>query len=187
MGAGRLIKCCCACVKRQVGSCVGNKVLLCLCQATSGFVRRSPPARNPDPHRPLRLRCQHALHSNRSRTFSPAGRRRSPSGFAARPHRPSLPPPPSPPPASRYLLSRGPGSEEDEQWLTRCSSVPCAPTCSPIPPAPPAAAQRPQGRPQGQQVPSPAHRRKHLSVRSRNNPLFRGNEGKSFGLGCCTE
>ena len=100
------------------------------------------------------------------------------------------PRPQSPPPASRYLLLRGAGSEEDEQWLIRCSSVPCAPTCSSIPPASPAAAQRYQGRPQpqGQQVPSPAHRRKHLSARSQSNPsLIRGNERNSFGLGCCAE
>ena len=168
-----------------------NKVLLCSCQATSGFVRRtkSPPAKNPDPHRPLRLRCQHALAFQSLPHLVPCRPTTFTIGicFPA----PSLPRPQSPPPASRYLLLRGAGSEEDEQWLIRCSSVPCAPTCSPIPPASPAAAQRPKGRPQGQQVPSPAHRRKDLSVRSQFTksilPSFVEMKGKSFGLRCCAE
>ena len=127
------------------------------------------------------------LHSNLSRTLSPAGRRRLPSGFASRPHR-RVPSPLHLPAAISSCAGRA--RRRMSKWLTRCSSVPCAPTCSSIPPASPAAAQRYQGRPQpqGQQVPSPAHRRKHLSPRSQSNPsLIRGNERNSFGLGCCAE
>jgi len=79
----------------------------------------------------------------------PSGRRRAPSGFAARPHRYRLHSPLHLPAAISSCAGRA--RRRMSKWLTRCSSVPCAPTCSSIPPASPAAAQRYQGRPQPQE------------------------------------